>query len=294
MPIFAWALILRHRFLFYYIYRQYTDMHFPKTLTVLLCSTLLATASFAQSGSGDSTDNEDSEQVEIAVGTTDGSATPPPTRRWYLSNSFDGAILSTAIFEKPGQRRELTTPRFSLIGFGYHFNYDFDEHFGIFTGLGIKNIGFIEKIGDSTIKRRVYTLGAPLGFKLGNLAKRHYGFVGGGFDMPFNYREKGFVKRDDKEKFSEWFSDRTPEFMPFVFAGAAFGSGTTLKLQYYPGNFFNQEYKEESNGDVRYPYRGYTAHLLYITIGLDLHYKKHQAKSSNAATDDSGVTVQEM
>jgi hypothetical protein len=175
--------------------------------------------------------------MEMAMG--DGNRTTPPMHRWYMGNSFDGAILSTAVFERPGQRRELTTLRFSLLNIGYHINYDFDEHFGIFSGVGIKNIGFIEKNGDSTTKRRVYTIGLPLGFKLGNLQKRHYGFIGGGVDFPINYREKRFVKRNDKYKFNEFFSDRTDDYMPYIFAGFAYGKGSTIKVQYYPGNFLN-------------------------------------------------------
>jgi hypothetical protein len=248
-------------------------MHLLKTLTLLLCGSLLATASFAQTE-----DNEEGGTDTVEVSKSH-KQTPPPMRRWYLSNSFDGAMFSSAIFEKPGNNQTLLgSIRFSLINFGYNFNYDFDEHFGFFTGLGIKNLGFIEKVEDSTIKRRVYTLGIPIGFKLGNLQKRHYGFVGGGIDAPFNYREKGFVKRNDKQKFSEWFSDRTPEFMPYLFAGFSYGSGSTFKLQYYPGNFFNQEYEEVHNGVYSHPYRGYSAHIICVSFGLDLHYKPHESK----------------
>lgn len=257
-------------------------MHLFKTLTLLLCGSLVATASFAQTEGDDAdstaTDNG-KHHHKMGMTMSNRDNTPTPTRRWYLGNSFDGAIFSTAVFEKPGvDRKVLPTIRFSLINFGYHFNYDFDEHFGIFTGLGIKNLGFIEKEGDSTIKRRVYTLGIPLGFKLGNLQKRHYGFIGGGIDMPFNYREKGFVKRNDKDKFSEWFSDRTPEFMPYIFFGFAYGGGSTLKLQYYPGNFFNQEYEENNDGVITHPYRGYSANILCLTFGIDIHYNKHEHK----------------
>jgi hypothetical protein len=263
-------------------------MRLFKTLTLLLYGTLLATASFAQT-EGDDEDTaatDDKSKHKMHMSMSSGDKTPTPTRRWYLGNSFDGAIFSTAVFEKPGRDRTmLGSIRFSLINFGYHFNYDFDEHFGLFTGLGIKNLGFIEKDGDSTIKRRVYTLGIPLGFKLGNLQKRHYGFIGGGIDAPFNYREKGFVNRRDKEKFSEWFSDRTPEFMPYLFAGFAYGSGSTFKVQYYPGNFFNPEFEEEVNGMKSRPYQGYSAHILCVTLGLDLHYNMHNKKKTEETTE---------
>ena len=204
---------------------------------------------------------------------------PLPVRHWYLGLAFEGAMFSTAIFERPGLRRELTPIRFSFINIGYNFNYDFDQHFGMFTGLAIKNIGFIEKVGDSTIKRRAYTIGVPLGFKLGNLQKRHYGFIGGGVDFQFNYREKGFVNRRDKAKFSEWFSHRTADYMPYLFAGFSYAKGSTLKVQYYPGNFFNPGFEEKVNGINTQPYRGYTAHLLYVTLGFKWQYKPTAPKA---------------
>ena len=214
------------------------------------------------------------------MGMSGGEKTPSPVRHWYLGNSFDGAIFSTAVFERPGMRRELTTLRFSMINMGYHFNYDFDEHFGMFSGLGIKNIGFIEKRGDTTIKRRLYTIGVPLGFKLGNLQKRHYGFIGGGVDFPVNYREKRFVDRKDKVKFNEFWSKRTEEYMPYIFAGLSYGGGSTIKIQYYPGNFFRTDFEEIDFDKLSQPYHGYTAHLLYITLGIDLHYKSHEKKAA--------------
>ncbi len=271
-------------------------MHLFKKLTLLLCASLLATTSFAQTETDDmdstASGHREKSGRDIGISMGDGRQTPGPVRRWYLSNAFDGAIFSSAVFERPGRSRYLLpTIRFSLLNIGYHFNYDFDEHFGIFTGLGIKNLGFIEKVDrgddqdDSTIKRRVYTIGVPIGFKIGNLQKRHYFFLGGGFDVPFNYREKGFVKRNDKAKFNEWFSDRTPHVMPYLFAGLSYHSGSTVKLQYYPGNFFNPEFEETTNGITTRPYRGYSAHIVSITFGFDIHSKPHMPKKQENDED---------
>ena len=271
-------------------------MHYFKTLALTLCVSLTAAPAMAQTDDSDSTAADSHSKnggSSLSISPGDGTPDHTPVGHWYSSNSLDGAILSSAVFERPGERRKLTVPRFSMINFGYHFNYDFDTHFGIFTGLGIKNIGFIEKDSrpynsdDSTIKRRVYTIGVPLGFKLGNLQKKNYGFIGGGVDFPFNFREKGFVKRNDKAKFSEWFSDRTADYMPYLFAGFS-ARGTTLKLQYYPGNFFNPEYNEtNAAGLTVYPYRCYNANLLYVTLGVDVHYtKKKKHKADNDSDGD--------
>lgn len=210
--------------------------------------------------------------------TTIPDQTTVATPRGYWGSGLDGAIFSTSLYkDAPGGDSKFTTLRFTyVVNLGMNYNYDFTNHFGLFTGLGIKNIGLINKYGDSTVKRRVYTIGVPLGFKVGNLRNRNYFFAGGGVDVPFNYREKGFVERRHKEKFSEWFSDRTPQFMPYVFAGFSLDPGITLKFQYYPGNFFNQDFttKDKVTGLDYKPYAGMEANLLFVSVGLDIHYKK--------------------
>lgn len=209
-----------------------------------------------------------------------------PVHKFYFSQSMDAAIFSTANVEKTGQSSKLSTLRFSyVLNIGVNANYDFNEHFGVMAGLNIKNIGFIEKISDSTIKRRVYTLGIPVGLKIGNLPKRNYFFLGGGFDVPFNYKEKGFIKRGSKTKMNEWFSDRTPAFMPYVFAGFSVHPGITFKFQYYPSNFLNQDYV--ASGGVK-PYAAYEkVNLMLLSIGADLHYGKPGHKKADSNEDDN-------
>lgn len=210
---------------------------------------------------------------------------PAPRHPRYFSNALDAGILQSSAFEKPGMNRELSYLRFTFgVNIGVHFNYDFDEHFGLFTGLGIKNIGITDKISDSTVKRRVYTIGIPLGFKVGNLGARSFVFLGGGIDVPFNYREKGWVDRKEKTKFSEWFSDRTPSVMPYMFAGFSGKPGFTVKLQFYPSNFFNTSFTEkaDANGNVVKPYAGYDARLLLLSLGLDIHYRQSEKPMNTA------------
>lgn len=203
---------------------------------------------------------------------------PTTSPKGYWGSGLDGAIFSTSLYKDgAGGDSKLTTLRFTyFLNLGMNYNYDFTKNFGAFVGIGIKNIGLINKYGDSTVKRRVYTVGVPVGIKLGNLRKRNFVMLGGGVDVPFNYREKGFVERRHKEKFSEWFSDRTPNFMPYVFAGFSIDPGITLKFQYYPGNFFNTDFTEKNkitNLDYK-PYEDMEANLILVSLGIDIHYKK--------------------
>jgi hypothetical protein len=200
----------------------------------------------------------------------------PPIQKFYLGTAFDGGIFSSATIKEDEagvMTNKLGIIRFSyVLNFGVTFNYNYNRHLGAYAGIDVKNIGFIEKNADAaTVKRRTYNLGVPLGVKAGNMAaKRAYIFLGGGADLPFNYREKTFIIRDQKTKFSEWFSDRTPSIMPYVFAGAAVTQGFTIKVQYYPNNFFNPDFT--TNGSQ--PYASYDVHLILVSIGLTVPLSK--------------------
>lgn len=63
------------------------------------------------------------------------------------------------------------SPVFNVQVFG---NFDFGKHFGLIAGGSIRNVGFINgntNVENSGIKKkyRTYSLGIPLGFKIGNV-----------------------------------------------------------------------------------------------------------------------------
>lgn len=200
-------------------------------------------------------------------------------QRVYLTWGGDGALLSFARMQEGGQHVR-NIPRFSaFFHLGQNINYNFNHHFGVFTGFSIKNIGLINDANDSVrLKRRVYTLGIPVGFKIGNL--RRYGlffFAGGAYDLAFNYKEKQFLNGRKQHKFNQWFSDRTPLLMPSFFAGFRASPGFGVKVQYYPNNFFNQEYTKGNTA----PYRDLEAKLFFVTLSydftrIDLKHRHHR------------------
>ncbi len=193
----------------------------------------------------------------------------PAITKFFIGNSFDGPMLSIS---SPTNN---SVVRFSwILNTGLSFNYNFNNSFGCFTGIDLKNLGFIEKIGNYTVKHRTYNLGVPIGIKMGNMAgKGRYVFMGTGLDLALNYREKAYTLRNQKTyKFSEWFSDRTPLFMPYVFVGVALQRGVTFKAQYYPNNFLNSDF---THNGVK-PYNGEEAKIMYLTVGFTTKYgKKH-------------------
>lgn len=213
----------------------------------------------------------------------------------YVGSTLDGSIFSTAVLTSPNSSQSLGTLRYSyFFNAGFNMHYNFSRKVGVFAGLNIKNIGFIEKIKtmDSTVKRRVYALGVPVGIKFGDLKRKNFGFIGGGIDLPFNYKEKGFVKRNDKDKFNEWFSDRVPAVMPYLFAGFSVDPGFTVKFQYYPGNFLNTDYSETifTAGNIALvskPYAGYKVNLFLMSVGMDIASKKGKSHKGGKKNDHS-------
>jgi hypothetical protein len=190
-------------------------------------------------------------------------------RRSYLSTGYEGMIFSSSIFERPGKASHLTTLRFTLFfHFGTMYNYNFNSNLGMMTGLSIKNIGFIDKYEaqDSTVKRRVYSLNLPVALKLGRMDSKRFFFIGAEGSLALNYKEKGYVKRNHKTKFNEWFSDRTPLIMPNVFLGYQH-KNAYLKLSYYPMNFLNPDFVDKNN--VK-PYQDYKVNLFAVTIGTNV------------------------
>jgi len=185
----------------------------------------------------------------------------------YATNGGDGPILSFGDVKANGAHVN-TAPRFTLFfNVGRNYNYDFTKWLGIYSGVNLKNIGIITKENGTKLKRRVYTLGVPLGLKIGDVrGQNFFFFLGGQYDLAFNYKEKQFINGDKVKKFNEWFSDRTPLLMPSLFAGFRFYPGIGLKVQYYPNNFFNQDFRETVAGVTTYPYRDMESKMFFVTL----------------------------
>jgi hypothetical protein len=132
--------------------------------------------------------------------------------------------------------------RFSgFFNFQEQFHYNMTPHFGIYTGFGIRNVGFINKLNDSIkVKQRVYSAGIPLAIKLGNMDKSAYISFGGEMELFFNYKQKTFYN-DSKSKFDEWFSDRTELLNPSVFFELKGKKGGHIRFKYYINDLLKAE-----------------------------------------------------
>ncbi len=170
-------------------------------------------------------------------------------------------------------------------------HFDQSEKHGFMTGLSLRNVGFIyddPAVPKQRWKARAYTIGIPIGIKVGNM---NGGFVFGGYEIefPINFKYKQFLNDDKIDKNNYWFSSRTPALYNTLFFGFQTKYGTQIKFKYYLTNFFNKSYAEnDGTGKLIYPYQNFDANVFYVSIsfqilkGLKLYNYKDYSSTSQA------------
>jgi hypothetical protein len=135
------------------------------------------------------------------------------------------------------------SPRFSLfLHLGEQFHYNFSQSAGFYTGISLRNTGMINRLNDTIrIKQRVYSLGIPLAFKLGNMGKRIYVAAGAELELFFHFKQRSYLGtgrgRKQDQVIREWLSSRHELFNPAVFMEFNFGKGSYIRLKYYLNPF---------------------------------------------------------
>jgi hypothetical protein len=145
--------------------------------------------------------------------------------------------------------------RFTVfINYGQYWHADFNNNLGLYSGLAVRNVGFIYDTPDpSKIIRRSYNVGLPLAVKIGDFDKNMYLMAGGEYELLFHYRARKWNSNDRKGsviKDSEWFSDKTHRFVPSFFAGVQFPGGINLKFKYYLKGFLDENYSGPDLGGI--------------------------------------------
>lgn len=191
-------------------------------------------------------------------------------------------IFSLASIEQNGNS-ENATLRFSpVVNFQVMLNKDVNKNFGVFTGLALRNVGYILPNYKDTNnleykkKFRSYNLGIPVGIKLGNLDKT---FFYGGYEIEFalSYKEKTYEDGDKIDKITGWFSSRQELFQHGFFVGVQFPYATNIKFKYYLSEFHNRDYV--NNAGVK-PYGALKSNIFYFSLcfflfrNFDLYVEK--------------------
>ena len=158
-----------------------------------------------------------------------------------------------------------------VFNFQWILNYDVSKNVGFFTGADIRNLGLVRRTNTENpevkYKHRVYTLGVPVGLKLGNLDKT-FVYMGYQIEWAWNYKQKEFVN-DKKTKFVDWNSSRVDQWQQSVFLGINFPFGTNIKFKYYLQNLLNQDYIDtDANGNTYKPYAGQNSQIFYFSLNF--------------------------
>ena len=172
-----------------------------------------------------------------------------------------------------------------------YLHYDFSNNVGMFSGLGIRNIGMItdeilpQQVAggedafpyvEYKLIRRQYTLGLPLALKIGAFDKHLFFYGGGEYEMAFHFKQKYWTGTNNragtKSKDKVWFSSQTPTFLPSVFGGVQFPYGLNVKFKYYLTDFLNSDYKGNGNAvagstfDINDQSRYEESNIFYVSL----------------------------
>lgn len=172
----------------------------------------------------------------------------------------------------------------SILRFAPFVNYtlqahkDFSNKFGIYTGVGIKNVGFItrENSTDMTVKSRAYCISIPVGLKFGNFKEDRYLFLSGEFLTQLDYKEKVFTNGDKSKRKSFYDND----INLFNYSGAiGFNiKGFMIGAEYTFGDFFSDKYRFQPDKGNSASFAGPSkSNILTFFIGLKTNLSAEEA-----------------
>lgn len=174
----------------------------------------------------------------------------------------------------------------------YHFNIDFSDLMGMYTGIGVRNVGLISHHTNDNnqltkIKERSYALGMPLAFRIGDLPDGASFALGAMGELMFAYKRKIFTPDGEKRKIYFWMDERLNLLNASLLAELRFPKGSYLRANYYLRDFFNPDkYRGISAAEgVDLPEYGLQSRLFSISFGFvdELDFDKDdKPKRSNA------------
>jgi hypothetical protein len=190
-------------------------------------------------------------------------------------------ILSGASVENNGVELDNIARFSAFFHVGEQIHFDFSKNVGFYTGIALRNVGMINDLNDSVrIKQRVYTIGIPAAFKVGNMKGTNLA-LGAEAEFAIAYKQKVFVN-DEKSKTNEWFSDRTNIFLPSAFAEIRMKHGGYIKFKYYLTDFLVEDKQKVNVTNVNFTPN--KSQMFYLSFGFAIETKKASKYSSGKYT----------
>ena len=193
---------------------------------------------------------------------------------------------SDFFIQNPNSELNANNLRFSLFfHLSQYWHYDFTQNIGMFTGLGVRNVGMStnEKhdfnndgiLENFKFVRRNYLLGVPLALKLGAFKDNIYIFGGIEYEMSLHYKQKywqSHTRSGGKTIEKQWFGEQAPAFLPSYFVGIQFPKGIHLSVKRYTENFLNTSYS--NNGGINDFSRYAQSKITYISLSWQVRSEK--------------------
>lgn len=211
----------------------------------------------------------------------------PQVRTWYQSPPELEVLFSVGAPDAD-PARAVGPVRFSCIGFTQAGNYDLNRHFGYFMYGGWRHVGYIRDLPHTDIRYKYRTWNFTLGggIKLGNMGRGCF-FLGYAAELPFNYRERRFEDGDRVDRFSEWFSKRTPALSHAVLFGYQTPYVITIKCMVYLNHFHRATFSEYRDDATVFPYAGLDTRVVSLSLELGLfQWLEPDAHERPTAADD--------
>jgi hypothetical protein len=225
-------------------------------------------------------------------------------RKAYLTSggevifSWGDLKFTEAYAQANPEAKILSTPtRFTCVfHFGEFAHLNLNNFVGFYTGIGMRNIGFItnevlpnpENAGstfDAKVIRRTYNLGIPLAMKIGSFKDNFHVYLGGEYEWAFHYKEKywrAHSRDGEKTKTTKWWPGQVTSFIPSAFVGVQFPKGINLKFKYYLDNMLNHNYVKDpvsENAVVSDLSKYEQSQIMYISFSVNLNTKEKVKKS---------------
>jgi hypothetical protein len=193
------------------------------------------------------------------------------------------ALFQMGLLKDSAGNKQNSSMRFApFANLTLEMHKDLDITFGIYTGIGVKNVGFIYKPNDSInskVKSRAYSLCIPIGFKYGNIIEDKYLYVSAELLIQLGYKEKAFTNDGDISIRKNLYKSNPINIFNYCATIGYNYKGYTIGVEYTLGNFYDPNYRfQPDKANAKYTMAGPSkSNILTFFFGFRTNLSKHKA-----------------